>query len=123
VEFSSRPLAAVRLAAARPGLALTLAAALPRLPAALPRLAALLGGIPAGVLIGRPLPVAGSEHDLELVQLVPLLVGSLALGNGQERLQAGTGGIIRLLFIHGGIISLLGHGRRKMAVPRDCERK
>jgi hypothetical protein len=106
VEFSSRPLAAVRLTAAGPGLTLP-AAALPRLPAALPRLAAL--GI-AGILIRRSLPVAGGEHDLELVQLVPLLVGPLPLGNGQERLQAGAGGIIRLLFVHGGIISLLGHG-------------
>ena len=90
MEFSARPLAAVRLAAAGPGLALpaTTTAALPRLAAALPRLAAL--GI-AGVLIRRSLPVAGSKHDLELVQLVPLFVGPLPLGNGQERLQAGAG--------------------------------
>ena len=91
MEFSARPLAAVRLAAAGPGLALPAAAttaALPRLAAALPRLTAL--GI-AGVLIRRSLPVAGSKHDLKLVQLVPLFVGPLPLGNGQERLQAGAG--------------------------------
>ena len=88
MEFSARPLAAVRLAAAGSGLALPATAALPRLPATLPRLAAL--GI-AGVLIRRSLPVAGSKHDLKLVQLVPLLVGPLTFGNGQERLQAGAG--------------------------------
>ena len=88
MEFSAWPLAAVRLAAAGPGLALPATAALPRLPAALPRLAAL--GI-AGVLIRGSLTVAGSKHDLEFVQLVPLLVGPLPLGNGQERLQAGAG--------------------------------
>ena len=119
MEFSSRPLAAVRLAAAGPGLALTLTAAAPSLlSATLTRLAAL--GI--AILIRRSLPVAGGEHDLEFVQLVPLLVGPLTFGNGQERLQAGAGGIIWLLFVHGDIISLLGICRRTMAVPEDCER-
>ncbi len=37
-------------------------------------------------LAGFPIP--GGEHDLELVQLVPLFVGSLAVGNGEKRLQA-----------------------------------
>jgi len=121
VEFSSRPLAAMWLAATGPGLALsttTTAAATPLLPATLARLAAL--GI--AILIRRTLAVAGGEHDLELVKLVPLLVGPLPLGNGQERLQAGAGGIVWLLFVHGGIISLLGNCRRTMVDPEDCER-
>ena len=42
--------------------------------------------------IPGPLAVPGGEHDLELVQLVPLLVGALALGNREERLEPGARG-------------------------------
>src|SRR5690606_15096619 len=42
--------------------------------------------------IGRADTVARGEHDLEFVQLVPLGIGALAIGNGLQRLHAGTRG-------------------------------
>ena len=60
--------------------------------------------VPPNVLIRSSLSISGSQHDLELIQLIPLGVGPLSLWNRQKSLQAGTGGK-RLRFIHGGIIS------------------
>jgi hypothetical protein len=63
--------------------------------------------VPPNVLLRSALSISGSQHDLELVQLIPLGVGPLPLWNRQQRLQAGTGGN-RLRFIHGRIISSFG---------------
>jgi hypothetical protein len=60
--------------------------------------------VPPNVLIRSPLSIAGCQHDLELIDLVPLGVGPLSLWNGQKSLQASTGGR-RLRFVHGRIIS------------------
>lgn len=38
------------------------------------------------LLPGRYFAIPGSKHDLELVQLVPFLVGPLTLGDGEQRL-------------------------------------
>lgn len=97
------PLAAVLLPAAGSVLIATGSG----LTAAMPALAAeRRGGIPPHVLIRSTLAVSRSEHDLELVQLVPLGIGPLPLRNGEQRLQA-RAGRSRLLFVHGGIISRL----------------
>jgi hypothetical protein len=56
------------------------------------------------ILIRSSLSISGSQHDLELIQLIPLGVGPLSLWNRQKSLQASTGGN-RLRFIHGRIIS------------------
>jgi hypothetical protein len=63
--------------------------------------------VPPNALLRSALSISGSQHDLELVQLIPLGVGPLPLWNRQQRLQAGTGGN-RLRFIHGRIISSFG---------------
>jgi hypothetical protein len=100
VESPPLPLAAVLpaagpvLAAAGPGLA-----AVPALLAAEIR-----GGVASHALVRRALAVFRSQHDLELVQLIPFGIGSLPLGNGEQRLQARAGGRW-LLFIHMSIIS------------------
>jgi hypothetical protein len=82
VEFSALTLAAMLPTAATGPL---LAAALPLwLLAAAARHRA--GAADVGI---RPaLPVAGGEHDFELVQLVPFGIGTLALGNRLQLLQA-----------------------------------
>jgi hypothetical protein len=102
MEFTPRPLAVTRLAAApstttaatRPVLLLPAATAVTVLLAAVTMLAAgaLLRVAPV-VRVRRALPVAGSEHDFQLVQFVPLGVGALAFRYGQQRLQARAGGI------------------------------
>ena len=80
------------------------------LPAAGPRLAAAGPVLPAVALdiaaawVRRALPIPRSQHDLELVELIPLGIGPLPLGNGKKRLQAGARGRW-LRFVHGGIIS------------------
>ncbi|MBI3045200.1 MAG: hypothetical protein HYY78_20495 [Betaproteobacteria bacterium] len=66
------------------------------LPAAKPGLATGCGGVPAralprGALPRSSLAVSGSEHDLELVELVPFGIGPLPLRNGEKLLQAGAG--------------------------------
>lgn len=66
---------------------------------------AMLLGRPLARLQGGILPVARSQHDLELMELIPLLVGALAFRDGPQDLQAaaGIGGL--LIFIgHVGII-------------------
>jgi hypothetical protein len=80
VKFSALALAAM-LAAAGPLLAAALSLLL-LLAAARHR-----AGV-AHVRVRPALAVAGVEHDLELVQLVPLGVGALALGNRLQLLQA-----------------------------------
>lgn len=60
--------------------------------------------------VRRSLPVPRSQHDLELVQLIPLGIGPLSLWNGEQRLQAGARGSW-LRFVHGGIISRREAGR------------
>ena len=80
MEFSALALAAM-LPAARP----LLAAALPLL---MLLAAARHGSGVADVRIRPALAVAGVEHDFELVQLVPLGVGTLAFGNRLQLLQA-----------------------------------
>ena len=94
------------------------AAALPLLTTALPGLVLVTAGrgsIAAGMLLlALSSPVTGSQHDLELVQLVPFGVGALPLRDPLQLLQAGPGRIrcvrrirrILLGFVHGGIISL-----------------
>lgn len=83
---------------------------LPRLPLAVVLPAAGLGlpagcvAVPPDVLIRSARSISGSQHDFELIELVPLGVGPLPLWNRQKSLQASTGGN-RLRFIHGGIIS------------------
>lgn len=83
--------------------AVGLPAAGPWLTAAGPVLTAMALDI-AAVWVRRPLPIPRRQHDLELVQLIPLGIGPLPLGNGKKRLQAGARGS-RLRFVHGGIIS------------------
>jgi hypothetical protein len=81
------------------------------LPAAGSGLAARCGSVPPGILLRSALPIAGGQHDLELIELIPLGIGPLPLWNRQERLQAGTGGN-RWRFIHGAIISSFAKGYR-----------
>ena len=90
------------LTAAAAGLLLTAAAA--AVPALLLAAAEILGGIPPRARVRRALAVPGCQHDLELVQLIPFGIGPLALRNGEQHLQARSGGR-RLLFVHNGIIS------------------
>jgi hypothetical protein len=80
--------------------ALALAAVLPAagalLTAALPLLlllaAARHGAGAAKIGIRPALAVAGGEHDLQLVQLVPLGIGTLPVGNRLKLLQPGARG-------------------------------
>ena len=51
-------------------------------------------------------PVSSRQHDLELVQLIPLRIGPLPFRNREQRLQAGTGGNL-LWIVHRRIISQL----------------
>jgi len=49
-------------------------------------------GVPAGILLlASSPPVSGSQHDLQLVDLIPLGIGPLPLRNREQRLQTGTG--------------------------------
>lgn len=57
-----------------------------------------------GALIRSTFPISGSEHDLELIELIPLGVGALPIRDRQKLLQALTGGG-RLRFVHGEIIT------------------
>jgi hypothetical protein len=81
VEFSSA-LAAMLLAAAGPLLTAALTLLLLLLAAARHRAGVTEVGIRAA------LAVAGVEHDLELVQLVPFGIGTLPFGNRLQLLQA-----------------------------------
>src|SRR5712691_8469422 len=63
-------------------------------------------GVPPGTLPRRVLSIARSELDLELVELVPLGVGSLPLRYGEQLLQALAGGN-GLRLVHAGIIPSL----------------
>ena len=60
--------------------------------------------VPPTALLRSSLSISGSQHNLELIELIPLGLGPLSLRNRQQRLQAGTGGSW-LRFIHGRIIS------------------
>ena len=67
-------------------------------------------------LTQRPFPVTRGEHDFKFVQLVPLLIGTLAIGDGKQLLHAASrvGGLAGLSsrlvcwlsFVHKLIISL-----------------
>jgi hypothetical protein len=85
VEFSHRPLTMMR-------------------PTAGSGVAARCGSVPPGVLLRGALSISSGQHDLELIELIPLGIGPLPLRNRQKRLQASARGN-RLRFIHGGIIS------------------
>src|SRR6266850_7042749 len=61
-------------------------------------------GVPPGTLPRSLLSIARSELDLELVDLVPLSVGSLPLRYREQLLQALTGGNGLGGRVHGGII-------------------
>src|SRR5258706_4159761 len=61
-------------------------------------------GVPPGTLPRRLLSIARSELDLELVDLVPLSVGSLPLRYREQLVQALTGGNGLGGRVHGGII-------------------
>src|SRR5260370_39452415 len=61
-------------------------------------------GVPPGTLPRSLLSIARSELDLELVDLVPLSVGSLPLRYREQLLQALTGGNSLGGRVHGGII-------------------
>jgi hypothetical protein len=65
------------------------------------------GSISPHARVRRALAIPGCQHDLELVQLIPFGIGPLALRNGEQRLQARSGGRW-LLFVHNGIISRRG---------------
>jgi len=108
VEFPSRPLAVTRLPAAPSTAPATTAAGPILLLAAATAVAVLLAAVTVllaaarlrvAIRVGRALPVAGCEHDLQLVQFVPLGVGALAFRYGQQRLQARARGI-GLRFVH-----------------------
>jgi len=73
-------------------------------PAAGSGLTAGCSAVPPNALLRSSLSISGSQHDLELIELIPLGIGPLSVRNRQERLQANTGGN-RLRVIHGGIIS------------------
>ncbi|MDH4192486.1 MAG: hypothetical protein OEW21_20045, partial [Betaproteobacteria bacterium] len=60
---------------------------------------------PAG-LLGIVESIARREHDFELIEFVPLSIGSISVGNREKRLQALTGGW-GLWRIHVRIIPLL----------------
>jgi hypothetical protein len=55
--------------------------------------------------LGDHIPVPDGEQDLDLVQLVPLGVGPLPLGDREELLEAGAGRIRRLRLVHPAIIA------------------
>src|SRR5258706_12584154 len=61
-------------------------------------------GVPPGTLPRRLLSIARSELDLELVDLVPLSVGSRPLRYPEQLVQALTGGNGLGGRVHGGII-------------------
>jgi hypothetical protein len=48
-------------------------------------------GFPPGALVRSVLPIGGSQLDFELIDFIPLGVGSLALRYREEFLQAATG--------------------------------
>jgi hypothetical protein len=62
---------------------------------------------PVPARLGCPFPVARRQHDLELVQLVPLLVGALTFRDGKKRLEAGAGRILLCRIVHPRIIPQL----------------
>ncbi len=63
------------------------------------------GGVPPRALLrSLLLPIARSQPDLELVDLIPFGFGSLPLRYREKRLQA-LAGENRLRCIHGGIVS------------------
>jgi hypothetical protein len=62
-------------------------------------------GVPPGAMLRRLLPIARSELDFKLIELVPLGFGSLPLRYREQFLQALTGGNGLLRGIHGGIIA------------------
>jgi len=74
-------------------------------------------GVPPSVLFRGSLSISGSQHDFELIELIPLGIGPLSLWNRQKRLQAGTGGN-RLRFIHGRIISSFDSARPRLEPGR-----
>jgi hypothetical protein len=82
VKLASRPLA-VALPAATSATPTAASALTGLLAAAGPVMAAALLGVVTATRIGRALPIGGSQHDLELVQLVPFGIGALPFGYGQ----------------------------------------
>ncbi|OYY95016.1 MAG: hypothetical protein B7Y41_05550 [Hydrogenophilales bacterium 28-61-23] len=62
-----------------------------------------------GLLVLMADAIAGSQGDLKLVKLVPLFLGTLVVGDRQQRLQAATRrGCV--LFSHGGHYPISGAG-------------
>lgn len=80
------------------------------LPAARSGMPARRRGVPPDVLLRSSRPIPAGQLDLELVDLVPLCIGTLSFRNRQERLQASGGGNRLLGVIHVRIISFLGRG-------------
>jgi hypothetical protein len=60
--------------------------------------------IPPDAWIGGIFTIGGSQFDFKLVDFIPLLVRALALGNGEELLQAAAGGY-GFWCIHGVILA------------------
>ena len=49
------------------------------------------GRIPSPSPVRRPFAIAGGEHDLQLIDLIPLRIGALSFRDGEQRLQASAG--------------------------------
>src|SRR6266568_2790957 len=63
-----------------------------------------VGDVPPGALVRSLLPIARSELDFKLIDLVPLGLGSLPLRYREQFLQALAGGNGLLRCVHGAII-------------------
>jgi hypothetical protein len=72
--------------------------------------------VPPEVVILGSLPITGREHDLQLIDLVPLGVGPLPVRDREQRLQAMTRRS-RLWFVHGVIISSFDKVGLVMSIP------
>ena len=90
----------------------------------LPRCSRLAGGsgltgvgrnVPASGRLISLRPVRGSQSNLQLVELIPLGVGSQPFRDSQKLLLATTGGN-RFLFIHISIISLTPQARSELSL-------
>ena len=64
-----------------------------------------VGDVPPGALVRSLLPIARSELDFKLIDLVPLGLGSLPLRYREQFLQALARGNGLLRCVHGAIIA------------------